>query len=127
MRLSKQLFQDRLQVPANWQDIQTYKLLESMGFVEFSLSGFPTFLPVGKLITNNICDVIREEAGRIGYSEVSLPLVQDRFLLESSGRTQPFADELMGLVGTLEGLVLSPTNEEVYNDLSARGVSSHRQ
>ena len=88
MRLSKQLFQDRMTIPDNWRDIDTYKLFEECGFVEFPYSGFPLFLPVGKRVMENICRIIREEAEIGGFSEMYLPLVQSRTFLESTGRAE---------------------------------------
>ncbi|MBI2668948.1 hypothetical protein HYX14_03840 [Candidatus Woesearchaeota archaeon] len=127
MRLSKQLFQDRLAVPDNWRDIDTYKLFEECGFVEFPYSGFPLFLPIGKRVMENICGIIREEAETSGFNEVYLPLVQNRSFLESTGRANLFKNELMELKGGLENYILSPTNEEVFLDLAQRGLSSYRQ
>lgn len=127
MRLSKQLFQDRLTVPNNWRDLDTYKLIEECGFVEFPYSGFPLFLPVGKRIMESICDIIRDEAEANGFSEVYLPLVQSRSFLESTGRAHIFGKEFLELKGDLDGYILTPTNEEVFLNLAQRGLSSYRQ
>ncbi len=127
MRLSKQLFQDKLAVPDGWKDIDSYKLFEVSGFVEFPYSGFPLFLPIGKRVMENICKIIREEAESIGFDEVYLPLIQNRSFLESSGRANLFGNEFMELKENLEGYILAPTNEEVFLDLAQRGLSSYRQ
>lgn len=127
MRLSKQLFQDKLTVPDHWRDIDTYKLFEECGLVEFPYSGFPLFLPVGKRVMENICRIIREEAESRGFNEVYLPLVQNRSFLESTGRANLFGNEFMELKDGVEGYILSPTNEEVFLDLAQRGLSSYRQ
>ena len=127
MRLSKQLFQDKLTVPDNWRDIDTYKLFEECGLVEFPYSGFPLFLPVGKRVMESICRIIREEAENSGFNEVYLPLVQNRSFLESTGRASLFGNEFMELKDGLEGYILAPTNEEVFLDLAQRGLSSYRQ
>jgi prolyl-tRNA synthetase len=127
MRLSRQLFQDRLGIPEGWKSMQTYKLLEACGFVEFPYSGIPTFLPIGRRMVRNICDIIKEESEAAGFSEVYLPLLQHRKLLESTGRAESFSEEFMTLSGNLEGLIISPTNEEVYLDLARRGLKSYRQ
>ena len=127
MKLSKQLFQDRLTVPDKWRDIDTYKLFEECGLVEFPASGFPLFLPIGKKVMESISRIIREEAERSGFSEVYLPLVQSINFLESTGRAKLFGKEFMELKGDLEGHILAPTNEEVFLDLAQRGLSSYRQ
>ena len=127
MRLSKQLFQDRLTVPINWKELDTYKLLESCGFVEFPYSGFPLFLPIGKRVMESICNIIREEADANDFSEVYLPLVQRSSFLENTGRANIFGNEFMRLNGDLENYILTPTNEEVFLDLAHRGLSSYRQ
>jgi len=127
MRLSKQLFQDRLTVPDNWRDLDTYKLFEECGFVEFPYSGFPLFLPIGKRVMESICGIIRKEAETSGFNEVYLPLVQSRSFLESTGRADLFGNEFMELKDGLDGYILSPTNEEIFLDLAQRGLSSYRQ
>jgi prolyl-tRNA synthetase len=127
MRLSKQLFQDRLAVPDGWRDIDTYKLFEECGFVEFPYSGFPLFLPIGKRVMENVCRIIREEAESGGFNEVYLPLVQNRSFLETTGRATLFGDEFMELKDGLECYIMTPTNEEVFLDLAQRGLSSYRQ
>ena len=127
MRLSKQLFQERLVVPDNWKNIDTYKLFEACGFVEFLYSGFPTFLPLGQRVMQNIASVIRQEADKNGFSEIYLPLVQDSHFLGSSGRAKVFGNEFMQLKGDLEGYILAPTNEEVFLDMGKRGLESYRQ
>ena len=127
MRLSKQLFQDKLKVPSDWRNLNTYKLFEECGFVEFPYSGFPLFLPVGKRVMENICKIIREEAEACGFNEVYLPLIQNRSLLDTSKRSNLFGKEFMQLKDDLEGYILAPTNEEVFLDLAKRGLSSYRQ
>jgi len=127
MILSKQLFQDRFLVPKNWREVQTYRLFEECGFVEFPYSGFPLFLPIGKRIMDNICSIIREEAEKRGFSELYIPLVQDKRFLESTGRAEIFEKEFMELKGRMEGFILAPTNEEIFLDLATRGLSSYRQ
>src|SRR3989338_4963940 len=127
MRLSKQLFQDRLTVADNWRDLDTYKLFEECGFVEFPYSGFPLFLPIGKRVMESICGIIRKEAETSVFNEVYLPLVQSRSFLESTGRADLFGNEFMELKDGLDGYILSPTNEEIFLDLAQRGLSSYRQ
>ncbi|MCM2325607.1 MAG: hypothetical protein NDI94_04035, partial [Candidatus Woesearchaeota archaeon] len=127
MRLSKQPFQDKFNVPANWQSMQTYKLIEAMGLVEFPYSGIPTFLPMGKAITDKIMQNIKDISKKHDFEEIYFPLVQDTRFLESSGRDAKFSEEFMLLKGDMEGYMLSPTNEEFYMALVQRGLSSYRQ
>jgi prolyl-tRNA synthetase len=127
MRLSKQLFQDRFTIPENLEKLETYKLFEECGFVEFPYSGFPLFLSIGKRVMENICRIIREEAENRGFTEIYLPLIQKRSFLESTGRDNIFGEEFMELKGNLEDYILAPTNEEIFLDLATRGLSSYRQ
>jgi prolyl-tRNA synthetase len=127
MRLANQLFADRYAVPANWQQFQTYTLLERTGFVHFPYAGFPMFLPIGKRMIDKISRLIRIEAGAAGFDEVYLPLVQDASLLQTTGRMELFSAELFALEGKLSRFILCPTNEEFFLDLAAKGLLSNRQ
>jgi len=127
MRLSKQLFPERMNVPNNWKDMQTYQLFESCGWVEFPYSGFPIFLPIGKRIVNSLCEVIRKEAELQGFNEVSLPLIQKKEMLESTGRAAQFGKEFFTLSGEREGYILCPTNEEFFLNTALHGVHTYRQ
>lgn len=91
MRISRQLFQDRFQVPKDWSSLPTYKLFEKVGLAMFLRAGLPTFLPVGQRIVNGVTSVIREEAVRAEFEEVYLPLIQDGALLEKTGRADQFS------------------------------------
>lgn len=127
MRLGNQLFQHTIGVPSNWEDLQTYSLMEKCGLVEFPYAGIPSFNPLGKILMDGVEGIIKTESGRAGFSEVYLPLVQRKDLLEATNRAEIFADEFMSLSGANEGMILTPTNEEVYLDMARRGLTSYRQ
>ncbi len=124
MRVSRQLFQDRFQVPENWSSVPTYKLFEKVGLVTFLRAGFPTFLPIGQRLVNAVNSAIREEAVRGEFEEVYLPLIQDGALLEKTGRADQFNEEFFRLHN--DNLILTPTNEEVYINLASRAEISYR-
>ena len=124
MRISNQLFQDRLQIPEHWSSLPTYKLFEKVGLVTFLRAGFPTFLPIGQRLMNSVNSVIREEAVRGGFEEVHLPIIQDSALLERTGRADQFNEEFFRLHN--DNLILTPTNEEVYIDLASHADISYR-
>ncbi len=124
MRISHQLFQDRLQVPENWKSLPTYKLFEKAGLVVFSQAGFPAFLPIGQRLVNNVNKIIREKATYEGFDEVYLPLLQHNKLIKSTGRDDQFSEEFYRILDS--DLILSPTNEEVYIDLASRSSISYR-
>lgn len=127
MRLSKQLYQSKLQVPCNLEEIEIYKLLQIAGFVDFPYSGFPQFMPLGQKIINEICRILRTKAECFGFSEVYLPLVQHRQFLEQSGRLKLFEREIFFLAQNSSSYMLSPTNEEFLLNITLKGIDSYRQ
>ncbi|MBU2638180.1 MAG: hypothetical protein KJ955_04355 [Nanoarchaeota archaeon] len=127
MRLSKQPRQEKLAIPENWSLMESYKLFEAMGWVEFPYSGVPSYLPIGQKMIRNIMEVIRRRCNEGEFCEVYLPLLQHRRFLESTGRDKLFGNEFMQLTEPLEGMILSPTNEEIYLDTINKGSISYRQ
>lgn len=125
MRISCQLFQNCFEIPSDWLSIPTYQLFEKIGLVKFLYAGFPTFLPIGQRLVNNVNNIIREEATRMGFEEIYLPLVQDICFLEKSGRANQFRKEFFEIRNSK--FILTPTNEEVYIVLISQGIISPRQ
>lgn len=127
MRLSKQLFQDKLSIPDNFQAIPTYKLMEKIGLVEFTIPGIPTFLPIGQRIIQDICQAIRRNATEEGFNEVYFPLLERKQLLLDSDIYEPFKYQYIQVSFPNQDLVLAATSEEPVLDLGIRGLASYRQ
>jgi prolyl-tRNA synthetase len=126
MIISKQLFQDKYIVPENFINIKSHDLMEKLGFSELVYSGFPMFGPIGRRIINYISDIIKEEAEKSGFSEIYLPLVQDKKYFQKSGRDKIFMEEFMEL-SNLENFILTPTNEEVFLYIAGKGIRTYKQ
>ena len=127
MRLSKQLYQNKLQIQNEWEKLEIYKLLQMAGFVDFPYSGFPQFMPIGQKVINSICNLVRSQAECFGFSEIYLPLIQHTKFIEQSGRLDLFKDEIFFLPPKYDSYMLTPTNEEVFLNMALMGVESYRQ
>lgn len=125
MRISHQLFPDYFQIPKDWSSLPTYKLFEKVGLVTFLQAGFPTFLPIGQRLVNNVNNIIRDEAIRVGFEEMYLPLLQNVRLLEETGRANQFGGEFFRINDSC--FILTPTNEEAFIHLSSQASISYRQ
>jgi len=127
MRLSKQLFPERYVVPEDSSSLPTYKLIERVGFVEFTIPGVPTFLPLGQILIKKICDIIREEAVTEGFNEVYFPLFEKVDILNKSGAYQPYKEQYIRVDFPKKDLVLTATSEEPILELALSGLHSYRQ
>lgn len=126
MKLSKQLFPDRHVIPNNL-NTPTYKLIEQLGLVEFTIPGIPTFLPIGQILIKKICNAIKEEALAEEFNEVYFPLFEKVDLLNKSGAYKPFENQYIKTDFPKHNLVLTATSEEPVLELALSGLHSYRQ
>ena len=68
------------------------KLLIKAGYIHKEMAGAYSFLPLGKIVLENICNIIREEMNSIGGQEITLTVLQDKELWQKSGR---WSDEVV--------------------------------
>jgi prolyl-tRNA synthetase len=114
-------------VPAD-ETAKNAQLLIKAGFINKEMAGVYTYLPLGKIVLENIVQIIREEMNKVGGNEISLTALQQKDVWESSGR---WSDEVMDVWfktklanGTEVGL--APTHEEPLTQLMRRFISSYK-
>lgn len=104
------------------------QLLIQAGFINKEMAGVYAYLPLGKIVLENIIQIIREEMNAIGGNEISLTALQPQEVWQASGR---WSDEVMDVWfkttlanGTQAGL--APTHEEPLTQLMRRFITSYK-
>lgn len=125
---SSQLFtKTRKNAPAD-EVAHNAQLLIRAGFIHKEMAGVYTYLPLGKLVLDNIIQIIREEMNAVGGSEMSLTALQQKDTWEASGR---WSDEVMDVwfktkLASGSELGLAPTHEEPLTKLMKNFISSYK-
>ena len=127
MRMSQLFTKTSKTAPAD-EVAKNAQLLIRAGFIHKEMAGVYTYLPLGKLVLENIIQIIREEMNAIGGNELSMTALQPRETWEASGR---WDDEVMDVWfkthltnGTELGL--APTHEEPLTKLMKGFISSYK-
>lgn len=108
-------------------------LLQKAGFIDQTMAGVYTFLPLGLRVLTKIENIIREEMDKIG-SEVLMPSLAPKELWIQTGRLDTI-DVLMKTVGanklSLEKnnaeYVLNCTHEDIVTPLAQKFHSSYKE
>ena len=127
MKLSKLPGQNNLEIPKNWNDIKTYKLIEKLGWFNFINQGLPIVNPIAKKINNQLEKIVRELSENQDFLEISLPRIYSNSIMEKSGKMDLFADEIITLGNGLEKYSLSATTEEIFIEYLKQDNISYRQ
>lgn len=88
-------------------------LLIKGGFIDQTMAGVYSFLPLGLRVLNKIESIIREEMDKVG-TEVLLPALAPKKLWEQTGRLDT-VDVLMKTIGANTASLSKSTNEYVLN------------
>lgn len=97
------------------------KLLIRAGFIDKTMAGVYSFLPLGLRVLSKIETIVREEMNALGGQELLMPALQPKELWETTGRWTTL-DALFRVVSHFkQEYALGPTHEEVVVPL----VQSH--
>ncbi|OLT28229.1 proline--tRNA ligase [Nocardiopsis sp. CNR-923] len=108
-------------------EVPSHKLLVRGGFVRRTAPGVYTWLPLGKMVLENVSRVVREEMGAIGGQEVLLPALLPREYYEETGRWTEYGDTLFRLQDRKGAdYLLGPTHEELFTLLVKGEYSSYK-
>ncbi len=107
-------------------------LLIKAGFIDQTMAGVYTFLPLGLRVLNKIEDIVREEMDKIG-SEVLMSTLAPKEAWEQTGRFET-VDTLFKTFGANEPsqtlnsaeYILSPSHEEVLTPLAKKFNFSYK-
>jgi prolyl-tRNA synthetase len=98
------------------------------GFISQIGSGIYNFLPLGKMVLDNIRSIVKEELDKVGAQEVQLGFITPSDLWIESGRYSKFGKELLRFRDRKNNeFVLGPTHEEAMVDLVRNRVKSYKQ
>ncbi|MBI2641754.1 proline--tRNA ligase [Candidatus Roizmanbacteria bacterium] len=108
------------------------KYLQQAGFIDQTMTGVYTFLPLGLRVLNKIEQIIREEMNTIGQ-EVYMPSLSPKSIWEATGRLESF-DALFKVVGANKPsisknpaeYILNSTHEEILVPIAKKSIQSYK-
>ena len=125
MRLSRLFTKTARQAPNNADSLNA-DLLVRAGFVQQTMAGVYSYLPLGLCVLRKIEVAVREEMNALGAQELLLSALSSREAWERSGRWGTF-DVLFHVPGAGDQeYALNPTHEEIVVPLVRHFVHSHR-
>ncbi|MDX1615126.1 MAG: proline--tRNA ligase [Candidatus Promineifilaceae bacterium] len=108
-------------------EIASHQLLIRANYVRPLSAGIYTYMPLGYRVLRKIWRILSEEMDAIGGQEMWMPNLHPRSIWHATGRFVVFGSVLIKV--TSDGgreYVLSPTHEEVVNDITLSDVDSYR-
>ncbi|MER6944744.1 proline--tRNA ligase [Nonomuraea sp. NPDC000554] len=108
-------------------EVPSHKLLVRAGYVRRVAPGIYSWLPLGKLVLENVARIVREEMNRMGGQEVLFPALLPREYYEATGRWTEYGDTLFRLHDRKGAdYLLGPTHEELFTDMVKGEYSSYK-
>ncbi|GLU46448.1 proline--tRNA ligase [Nocardiopsis ansamitocini] len=126
LRMSNLFLRTLRENPAD-AEVPSHQLLVRGGFVRRAAPGVYSWLPLGKIVLDNVASVVREEMNRIGGQEVLLPALLPREYYEATNRWTEYGDNLFRLVDRKGAdYLLGPTHEELFTLLVKGEYTSYK-
>jgi prolyl-tRNA synthetase len=108
-------------------ELPSHRLLVRAGYIRRVSPGVYSWLPLGKLMLDNVAAIVREEMVRIGGQEVLFPALIPRDIFEASGRYLDYGESILRLTDRKgNDHLLAPTHEELFTLLVKGELSSYR-
>jgi prolyl-tRNA synthetase len=108
-------------------EVPSHKLLVRAGYVRRVAPGIYSWLPLGKIVLENVARVVREEMNRMGGQEVLFPALLPREYYDATGRWTEYGDLLFRLKDRKGGdYLLGPTHEELFTEMVKGEYSSYK-
>ncbi|WP_346434021.1 proline--tRNA ligase [Nonomuraea composti] len=108
-------------------EVPSHKLLVRAGYVRRVAPGIYSWLPLGKMVLENVAKIVREEMNRMGGQEVLFPALLPREYYEATGRWTEYGDTLFRLQDRKGAdYLLGPTHEELFTDMVKSEYSSYK-
>lgn len=126
MRFSQHIIKTTKEAPSGEQS-KNAELLIRAGYIDKTMAGVFTLLPLGLKVLNNITRIIREEMETLGAEEILMPALQPKEFWETTGRWDTM--DVLYRVHSPDGsheFGLGPTHEEVVTPLVKRFLLSYR-
>lgn len=127
MRQSQMFIPTLRETPQDAESL-SHRLMLKAGMIKQMASGIYTYLPITKLVLNNIEQIVREEMNNVGGVEIHMPVLHSKELWEESGRWQAYGTELMRMKDRHEReFALGPTHEEMITALLRDELKSYKK
>jgi prolyl-tRNA synthetase len=108
-------------------EVPSHKLLVRAGYVRRVAPGIYSWLPLGKLVLDNVARVVREEMTAMGGQEVLFPALLPRDYYDASGRWVEYGDGIFRLQDRKgNDYLLGPTHEEMFTTMVKGEYSSYK-
>ncbi|WP_432931441.1 proline--tRNA ligase [Microbispora sp. CA-135349] len=126
LRMSTLFLRTLREDPAD-AEVPSHKLLVRAGYIRRVAPGIYSWLPLGKIVLENVARVVREEMNRMGAQEVLFPALLPRDFYEPTGRWTEYGDTLFRLKDRKGAdYLLGPTHEEMFTDMVKGEYSSYK-
>ncbi|MCC5575099.1 proline--tRNA ligase [Microtetraspora sp. AC03309] len=126
LRMSTLFLRTLREDPAD-AEVPSHKLLVRAGYIRRVAPGIYSWLPLGKIVLENVARVVREEMDRMGAQEVLFPALLPRDFYEPTGRWTEYGDTLFRLKDRKgSDYLLGPTHEEMFTDMVKGEYSSYK-
>jgi prolyl-tRNA synthetase len=108
-------------------EVPSHKLLVRAGYVRRVAPGVYSWLPLGKIVLDNIARVVKQEMDAIGGQEVQFPALLPREFYETTGRWTEYGENLFRLKDRKGAdYLLGPTHEEMFTLMVKGEYSSYK-
>jgi prolyl-tRNA synthetase len=126
LRMSQLFLRTLREDPAD-AEVPSHKLLVRAGYVRRVAAGIYSWLPLGKIVLENVTRIVRAEMDAMGGQEVLLPALLPREPYEATGRWREYGPQLFRLTDRKDGhYLLGPTHEEIFTQLVKGECSSYK-
>jgi prolyl-tRNA synthetase family II len=126
LRMSNLFLRTLREDPAD-AEVPSHKLLVRGGYVRRAAPGVYSWLPLGKIVLENVARVVREEMDAMGGQELLLPALLPKEYYEATGRWEEYGDTLFRLKDRKGAdYLLGPTHEELFTLLVKGEYSSYK-
>ncbi|MEV4640851.1 proline--tRNA ligase [Actinoplanes sp. NPDC049548] len=126
IRMSTLLLKTLREEPAD-AEVPSHRLLLRAGYIRRAAPGGYTWLPLGKLVLDQVSRIVREEMASVDGQEVSFPSLLPREAYDVSGRWTEYGEDIFTLKDRRGAdHLLAPTHEEMFTLLVQDMTSSYR-
>ncbi len=126
LRMSTLLLRTLREEPAD-AEVPSHRLLLRAGYIRRAAPGGYTWLPLGKLVLDNVTRVVRDEMTAAGAQEVLFPALLPREPYDVTGRWSEYGDDIFTLRDRRGAdHLLAPTHEEMFALLVQDMTGSYR-
>ena len=126
LRMSTLFLRTLREDPAD-AEVPSHKLLVRAGYIRRVGPGIYSWLPLGKIVLDNIARIVREEMNRMGGQEVLFPALIPREYYEATGRWTDYGDAIFTLQDRKGAdYLLGPTHEELFTEMVKGEYSSYK-